>query len=333
MSNIREVAKRANVSITTVSRIINNDPNFHTTPCTKKAVMKAIKDLNYKPNRKVKMTNIGCILSISSEKYADPFFTTILSVCEKEAEKQNIIISQVRHYSELNNPLILNEFINSGLEGLIVMERLPEDMLKTLNKSIPHIINIDYEDAIDNINTVGYDHRFANSKVFNYLIECGYKRIAVIAESSPLESYDNSERLVSYREALRKNNIPYDSELIRDCKCDVDECIKQARELMKLKNPPDVIFAASDSLASATISELQRLGYNCPKDIGVMGFNNLPISTHTNPSLTTLEIPMADIGRKAISRLVELMNNKDNDILKISFPTKLIIRESTRRSK
>ena len=79
-------------------------------------------------------------------------------------------------------------------------------------------------------------------------------------------------------------------------------------------------------------NELKRLGYDCPKDIGVMGFNNLAISTHINPSLTTVDIPMVDIGQKTVDRLINIMN-KDKDNYKISFQTKLIIRESTRRVK
>lgn len=331
MSNIRDIAKKANVSIATVSRIMNNDPNFHTSEATKKVVYKVIKELNYKPVKKTKMINIGCILSIGSEKYSDPFFTTILSACEAEAEKNNIIISQVRHYSELKNQLIFDEFLNSNLKGLIIMEKLPYDMISAIKEKIPYIVYVDNDEANEEINTVGFDHRYANTMAFNYLIDCGYRRIGIIAESSPITSLDNTIRMASYREVLRNNNIKYDSSIIKDCRCDISECVKQTRELMQLKNPPDVIFVGSDTLASATIGELSRLGYNCPKDIGVMGFNNLIISTHTNPSLTTVDIPMIEIGIKTIKRLIEIMNNKNTENIKISFPTKLIIRNSTRK--
>lgn len=333
MSNIREVAKKANVSITTVSRILSGDESFHTTKETKKAVFKAIKDLKYVPNRKTKLTNIGCILSITSEKYSDPFFTTILASCEEEALKHNLNVSQIKHFSELSNPLIFQEFINSDLKGLIIMEKIPSDTLDIIKKHIPYIIYVDYDESLEPVNTVGFDHRFADTSVFNYLIDCGYKRIAIISESSPIGDVDDSLRVLAYREVLRKNNIKFDDNLIRDCRCDVDECVKQTNELMKLKNPPDVIFAGSDTLASAVIGELNRLGYKCPKDVGVIGFNNLPISLHTNPRLTTVEIPMQEIGKKAIKRLVELMKGEDSYAEKLSLPTKLIIRDSTRRIK
>lgn len=332
MANIRDIAKAANVSIATVSRIINNDIYFHTTEATRQSVYKAIKDLNYKPQKKTRITNIGCILSIGSEKYSDPFFNTILSVCESEAEKNNIIISQVRHYSELKNELILKQFLNSKLKGLIIMEKLPNDILSIIREKIPYVVYVDDDDDVtEEVNSVGYDHRFANFTAFNYLIKCGYKRIAVIAESSPIIQLEDSIRMNTYREVLRKNNLRYDSELIRDCRCDITECINQTRELMSLKNPPDVIFVGSDTLASATINELKRLGYDCPKDIGVMGFNNLTISNHTNPPLTTIDIPMEDIGKKTIERLIDIMKKKDKEYYKISYPTKLIVRESTRR--
>lgn len=333
MSNIRDIAKKANVSIATVSRILNNDPSFKASESTKKAIYKAIRDLNYKPVKKTKMTNIGCIMSIGSEKYEDPFFTTILAACETEAEKNNIIISQVRHYSELKNELVFNEFINSKLKGLIIMEKLPTDMLNAIKEKIPNIVYVDNDESTEEINTIGFDHRIANINAFTYLIENGYKRIGIIGESSPVTILEDSIRMSAYREVLRKNNIKYDPSIIKDCKCDVNICIKQAGELMSMKNPPDVLFVGSDTLASAVIAELKRLGYDCPKDIGVMGFNNLAISTHTNPSLTTVDIPMVNIGERTVKRLIEIMDKKDKDNLKILFPTKIIERESTRRIK
>ena len=333
MPNIRDIAKKANVSIATVSRIINNDTSFHTTDETKKAVNKAIKELGYIPQRKAKMTNIGCILSIGSEKYSDPFFTTILAACEAEAEKHNVIVSQVRHYSELKNELIFKQFLNSNLKGLIIMEKISNDMLKAIKEKIPHIVYVDYDEATEEVNTVGFDHRSANINAFNHLIDCGYKRIAIIGESSPVTPLDDSIRMSAYREVLRKNNIKYDSTIIKDCKSDLNTCAKQTRELMELNNPPDVIFAGDDTFANIVIAELKRLGYDCPKDIGVMGFNNLALATHINPSLTTIDIPMVDIGKKTIERLIKLMNKEDRDNYKISFQTKLITRESTRRKK
>lgn len=333
MANIRDVAKKAGVSITTVSRILNNDPSFKTTEETRNLIFKAIKDLKYTPVTKNNKIHIGFILAETSEKYSDAFCTTILAACEEEAARRNMAITQVRDYSELCNPLMLQDFINGDLKGLITMERLPNDMLETIKKKIPSIVYIDYDEALEEINTVGFDHRFANINAFNYLISCGYRRIGLIVESSPIDPYEESIRLMTYREVLRRNNIKYDGALVKDCACDIDKCIEQTHELMSLENPPDVIFAASDTLASAVLSELTRLGFNCPKDVGVMGFNNNQISLHTVPSLTTTEIPMKDIGKIAIRRLCEVMSSKTNYNLKISLPTKLIVRESTRRVK
>lgn len=333
MANIREIAKKTNVSITTVSRILNNDPTFHTKESTRLAVINAVEELKYKPNRKTKITNIGCILSIGAEKYSDPFYTNILASCEYEAEKHNIIFSHVRHFSELQNELIFKEFINSGIKGLVIMEKIPIDMLNKIKKKIPNIVYVDYDETSEEVNSIGFDHRIANTKAFNYLIKCGYKRIAVIGESSPVTPLEDSIRMNAYREVLMKNKIKYDPSIIKDCKSDLNLCVEQTRELMSLDKPPDVIFVGDDTLANATIVELKKLGYNCPKDIGVMGFNNLPIATHSDPSLTTVDLPMVEIGKKAIERLIEIMNNNDKETYKISYPTELIIRESTRRIK
>lgn len=331
MPNIRDVAKKANVSIATVSRVLSNDESFHTTKKTKNAIFKAIKDLNYVPNRKIKAIDVGCILSIASEKYSDPFFTNILSACEEEAKKYNLNITQIKHFSELSDPITLQNFVHSNLKAVIIMEKIPENIVRVLNEYIPYIIYVDYDESYQLVNTVCFDHRYADLSVFNYLLDAGYKRIAIIEESSVIESVFESVRVKTYRDVLRRNNIKFDESLVRDCKGDIDECIKQTQELMKLKIPPEVIFVSGDTLAIETLNELIRLGYKVPEDIGVVGFNNLPISKRSNPPLTTVEIPMEEIGKKTIKRLVEIMKGDNLYVQKISLPTKLIIRGSTRR--
>lgn len=331
MSNIRDVAKKANVSIATVSRVLSNDETFHTTSKTKKAIFKAIKDLNYVPNRKIKSIDVGCILSIASEKYADPFFTNILSACEEEAKKYNLNITQVKHFFELSNPITLQNFVHSNLKAVIIMEKIPENIINILKNYIPYIIYVDYDESYELVNSVCFDHRYADLSVFNYLLNAGYKRIAIIEESSVITSVYDSVRVLTYRDVLRRNNIEYDENLVRDCKGDIDECIRQTQKLMKLDTPPEVIFVSGDTLAVETLNELVRLGYKVPEEVGVVGYNNLPISEHSNPPLTTVEIPMKEIGKKTIKRLVEIMRGDDAYPQKISLPTKLIIRESTRK--
>ena len=134
--------------------------------------------------------------------------------------------------------------------------------------------------------------------------------------------------MVIYREMLRRAGLEYDEKLVKDCGWDLDLCKQQTQELMRLPKPPDAIFAGSDSLASVVLGTLYADGYRCPRDVGVIGFNNIDLSSHLVPPLTTIEVPTADIGKAAVERMIQVIKDKDSSIRRILFPTKLIERKS-----
>lgn len=333
MSNIRDVAKLANCSIATVSRVLSQDDSFSISEIKKQEIYDAVNKLNYTPRNYQKRINIGCIMSITVDKYSDPFFTSILSAMEEECNNVGATISMIRKYNELQNPRILQEMFDANLQGIIIMEKLPDELFKLIENKIPNILFIDNQEVVHEFDGIGFDHTIANWQVMNHLIDCGYRRIALISGSDTKIPLDKSVRMLCYREALRRNNIPYDESLVKDCNWDMSICEKQVKEVMNLDNPPDAIFAGSDSLASCILGTLYSMHYICPDDVGVIGFNNLPTSVHMIPPLTTINVPTYDIGIAAIHRMMEMIKGKNINKRKILFPTKLVERESTRRVK
>jgi LacI family transcriptional regulator/LacI family repressor for deo operon, udp, cdd, tsx, nupC, and nupG len=329
MANIRDVAKEAGTSIATVSRILSNDSSFETTEKTRQNVLGAVKRLGYsvKTAKKTqKKIHLGCILALTAEKYSDPFFTSILSAAEEECVSHNALISVIRNYNELENPAVLSEICSFGLSGLILMEALPDSMLRQLKASIPHIIAVDLPTA--DFNTVGFDNYESSLQVMNCLIDHGYRRIAYIGGSSPGMNFDCSPRMAIYREVLYRNGIAFDPALALNCSWDLDQCAECAAKLFSLDNPPEVIFAGSDTLASIILSVMHKMGLRCPQDVGVIGFNNIAMSSLMAPPLSTINIPTKDIGAAAVQRLMDMIGGRDNRIMKIQFPTQIILRES-----
>lgn len=333
MANIRDVAAEAGVSIATVSRVLAKSEGFKTTDETREAILRAAERLNYthRPSpRAKKKVQLGCMLALTAEKYADPFFTAILSAAEEECARQGAVISVIRNYNELRDPVALQELCDSGLAGLFLMEQIPKDALDKIRAGIPHILSIDNDESDYQFNGVGFDHYEANMKVMRCLLAHGYRRIAMISGSSPNEPLEGSIRLLAYREALRLAGLEFDEAIIKDCAWDLDLCARQTEELMRLKTPPDAIFAGSDSLASAVLGTLYAMELRCPSDVGVMGFNNINLSAHMAPPLTTVEIPTHEIGVAAVQRLMEMINGHGGTRRKILFPTELILRSSLR---
>ena len=332
MANIRDVAEKAGCSIATVSRVLSGDSSFSVRPETREKIFAAVSELGYTiPVRERDRKKIGCVMAITAEKYSDPFFTDILTGIEKECENQGLSIASVRSYNELSSASIFQEFINSDLAGVILMERIPDMLLEQITKYIPHVIFIDNDEDNYLYDGVGFDHRLANRQAMTCLLEHGYRRIALISGSSPNEPLLDSIRLSTYRDTLRKAGLDYDPRLVRDCMWDLDRCAEQAKTLMQLEDPPDAIFAGSDSLASAILSALYSIGIKCPDDVGIIGFNNIELCNYTIPPLTTVEIPKAGIGTVAVQRLKEMMDNPGGERRKILLPTRVIERESLKK--
>ena len=335
MANIREVAAEAGVSIATVSRILSGDTDFKVTAQTRQTVLDTASCLRYAlppATRKQKKIQFGCILAFTAEKYSDPFFTSILSAAEAECDRQGAAISIIRNYNELRNPAVLRELLGAGLSGIFLMERLQQDLLHQIEMRIPNILFIDNDETDYRFDSVGFDHSNANRKVMQCLLERGYRRIAIISGSSPNDPFCDSVRLATYRESLRRANLPFREEYVKDCAWDLDLCAAQTRELLSLESPPDAIFAGSDSLATAILGTIHATGLRCPDDVGVIGFNNITLSAHMVPPLTTVGIPTREIGVVAAQRLMELVRGDACGKRKILLPTELVVRGSLREA-
>lgn len=331
MANIRDVAQVAGVSITTVSRILSGDDTFKVTERTRQKVLDATARLDYRfrPATRKKKVQLGCILALTAEKYGDPFFDGILAAAAEECGRQNAVISVLKNYNDLKKSETLEELTNAGLSGLILMERVPQDVYQQLQTHIPNILFVDNDEFNCYFNGVGFDHAAANWQAMNCLISHGYRRIGIISGGAPNnESFLNTTRFMIYQEALHRARIPFDEALVKDCGWDLDLCAAQTRQLLSLEDPPDAIFAGSDSLASAILGALYGMGLHCPQDIGVIGFNNINLSAHLIPPLTTIEIPTYEIGITAVQRLMDMIRNGGGMTRKILFPTRLIMRQS-----
>lgn len=332
MANIRDVAKEAGTSIATVSRVLSMDPTFETTAATRQNVLDAAQKLNYTKTRVRKAPKkllLGCVLPFTVEKYSDPFFTSILSAAEEECIAHNALICMVRNHLELENPAVLDELCSYGLTGLILMEQLPEPMLRRLRESIRHIITVDVPGS--EFNSVGFDNYTSNLDVMRCLLARGYRRIAYLGGSSPSMDFHNAPRMAAYREALFQAGLAFDASLTVNCGWDLDACAEAAERLLRGEDRPDAIFAGSDTLASVILGVIQRLGLRCPEDVGVIGFNNIAMSALMTPPLSTVDIPTREIGVVVVRRLLELIGAKAGDpVFKITFPTTLVLRDSLR---
>lgn len=326
MSTIRDVAREAGVSITTVSKILSNDPSFHASEATRKRVMQAVNDLNYKYAEKKSQIRIGCIMALTYS-YSDPYFSDILSGIQTYCASHNAFISLIISYSQLRDVTYDLEKQLQELDGFIITD-LPEGKFESVTKLGKKTVFVDH--YISGYCNVGFNDIYANQLIMKHLISCGYRKIAYIGGPSGHCDFLSNSRLMIYREILRQNDIPYDPELIYDCGWDSKLCAMQVRELLTRHPDTQVIFAGSDTLAITVLAQLKEFGLKCPEDIGVVGINDIMLAKNFTPPLTTVRLPSVEMGELAAEMLIRQIKTNTTLNRQILLPVELKVRGSTR---
>ncbi len=337
MPNIKEIARRAKVSVATVSRALNNDPKV--TQETKQIILKIADELNYRPNilarnfAKKTSNIIGLILP----DITDEFFSELIKGVDEVTYQYNyftMVISSHR-YLQLENTL--NSVLRNGLLGgmILLVPNINKNLKKILSQTkIPFVIISGGPDS-DEYDVVSIDNYQGAYDMTNYLIKkCGYKRIAHI--SGPRENDDAKIRVKAFLDACKVNGINVQKNFLVEGDFTRETGVKLAMELLNLKNKPEVIFAANDMMALGCYDAASKKGLTIPDDIAVVGFDNIFVSQYLNPPLTTVSAQIEDEGKKAAELLIEKINNKNNSDIqskKIKIATELIIRNSTKSIK
>ena len=337
MSTIRDVAKLANVSTATVSRIINNDTKYKITDATKKRVWDAIRALNYslpakppkhkhEPVVQAGQHKIGCILSVTKQKYNDPYFMSIFSGVEKRLQEHGCTISFIKTGAELEDRANLVSAFKEPVSGLILMESLSRELYDYIHSQVPHIVGIDtMREDIDN---VGYDHYQAGLIAARYLIRRGHQKIGFIGGSGDSPHMMNSRRFQGFYIAMSEAGLTINPKWVLNCEWDEQLCAAQVDALCKTGDYPTAFMAASDLMAFVAMNSLFKNGLSVPSDVAVVGISNIDMAKYTTPPLTTVHIPTEEIGIVAADMLISRINGNDLLPQHIILPSSLLVRDS-----
>ena len=337
MSTIRDVAKLANVSTATVSRIINNDTKYKITDATRSRVLEAIQALNYtlpaKPPKRKPQTQVsnppfkvGVVLSVTKKKYHDPYFMSILSGIEKRLHERGCSVSFLRTGAELCDSAKLAATFQDPVSGMILMETLNGALFDYVRDRVPYIVGIDtLRQDIDN---VGYDHYQAAVIATQHLIAQGHTKIGFIGGIDDPQNFMASRRYQGYYIAMTAAGLPVEEKWILNCDWDEDICAEQVDALCKAGDIPTAFFVSSDLMAIVAINILYKYKLSIPQDVAVIGISDIDIGKYTNPPLTTVHIPTEDIGIVAADMLLARMTGYDLPPQKILLPISLQIRGS-----
>ena len=331
MATIKDVAKRAGVSYTTVSHVIN-ETRFVSEDVVKR-VNKAIRELKYRPNqvarclRKQESKTIGVLSSIN----VNPYFSETLTGIEKKAylEGYNIIVC----YSECNpekEKENIEMLLDKGVDAVIIHSLLDETRIpKLVNLEIPVLFLQHYieNSGMDAICTDDFMGGYLAAKHF---IELGHTKIACVSAEGN-DNFSYRQRIKGWEKALNENDIELNQDYIIETDFHTHAGYDSFIKFAKMKVPPTAIFFYSDNLAIGGIRAAADINISVPDQISVIGFDDLFMCQYTVPRLTTVYQPKFSLGEMAFARIFERIKDKELKPKKQFVEPKLVIRESTRR--
>ncbi|MED4300783.1 LacI family DNA-binding transcriptional regulator [Geobacillus stearothermophilus] len=327
MASIKDVAKRANVSTATVSRVLRNTGNV--TEETRQRVLEAIEALNYQPNvlgRYLRRMETETVLVVVPD-ITNPFFSKVLRGIEAVALKHGyqVLLGDTQNDARLEEQY-LNVLPQRQVDGMIFLTaRIRKELVEEMARQFPIVLACEYLEGTD-IPTVSIDNISSARKATEYLIRLGHRRIAHL--SGPMDVILSRDRLRGYYQALAQHEIEVDAALVQEGDFTYESGYHLTLKLLALEKPPTAIFAANDEMAIGAVKAIRHRGGRVPDDVAVVGFDDIHMASIFEPSLTTIAQPMFEIGQKAMELLLRLIEGIDVERRQLVLPDRLVIRDS-----
>lgn len=328
---INDVAKYAGVSITTVSRVLNN--NYPVKKETREKIEKAIEILNYKPNIAARslITKRTTNIAVLVPGLTNLFFPALVETIEKTIKNMGYGIFLCNTGGSASEEKNIIENIINQVDGLVTIdpsiENLEGGYYDSLCEKLPSII-INGSSGSFRCNSVSYDEEIGTIEAFRYLYKLGHRNIAFLRGLKSF-SYDIKERV--YKEFLKTNNLNYENIIYAGHGNSMEVVAKAEEEMIKfLKDheKPTAIFACNDLMAIGAMTACTKEGLIIPKDISIIGCDNTILASVSHPKLTSVDLNIDEIGETAARELVTLIENKNSSRRRIILGTRLVARES-----
>lgn len=329
MATIREVAESAGVSYATVSHVINNTRVV--TQETRERVLAAMTALDYHPNalarslRQGKTNTLGLVLPDS----ANPFFAEISRSIEDEAFKKGYSVFLCNTELDTQRELFYVDVLSKKqVDGIIFVAAGDQpDSLDFLRRQNMPVVMIDRDLPNVEVDAVLTDHQLGGFLATRHLIELGHKHIACVAGPSSITP--SAERITGYRRALGEAGLSVDESLIIRGDYHAQSGMEITNSLLKMEPRPTAIFALNDLMALGALRAAAEAGFSVPRDLAVVGYDDLELARFTNPPLTTIAQPKKEIGTQAVGLLASRIAQRSRPPSRLVLPPELIVRRST----
>lgn len=330
MATIREIAKKADVSVATVSRILNNDASLNASVQTRQKVFKIAKELGYTKKNKTGSKaafKLGIIQWFSAEhELEDSYYLSIRKGIEDFCVNNCIQITRA-FKSDIDYLEQLKD-----VDGLICIGKFSKREANNLIHITKNIVFLDMPLDDYSVTTFTLDFKMAVYGAMDYLTNLGHRKIAFLGGREYVENNIEfqDQRKESFLSYCHKNNFNTKN-MIKIGSYSIESGYQMMHEMIQEQNLPTAVFAASDNIAFGAMKAIQEHGLKIPEDISIIGFDDSEICDYTTPSLTTIHAPAYDMGQYGVNFLFAASNLSIATPLKVKMPCTLIERKSCRK--
>ena len=330
MATLKNIADKLGVSITTVSRVLNQDKSLSVSEELRKQIVEKAVKMNYKTPRNrpsIMVRNKYKIAIVHwydvSEEMDDPYYIQIRRGIQQLALKGGL--DTVLVYNGADGYDLSNE---NNYDGIICIGKFSSVQIKMFKKVTKNLVFVDSSPNEMDYDSVVIDFNYAVKSILQYLIKRKYKSIGYIGgiEFISKNLSLGERRELVFRDYLYQKNM-LNTKFIHIGTFTSESGYKLMKEALSKKDRAEVYFCANDSIALGALRAINEKGLSIPKDIGIIGFNDNPMSNYTSPPLSTLHVYTEFMGEQSLNSLIERIEGRDITIKKVT-PTKLVIRET-----
>ena len=328
MVTIKDVAREANVSVATVSRVLNGSGPVSEE--TRRRIREVAGAMRYVPHNGARslITSKTQTLGVLLPDLYGEFFSELIRGMDDTAQRHGFHLLISRAYADRHGIETAMRAMRGRVDGVMVMSPdLDADSLLDVPSTIPVVLlcSVSRGNALDSLII---ENCRGTRDMVNHLVARGHSRIAII-KGSP-RNYDAAERLRGYRLALREADIAHDPALERGGDFTEEGGYGAALELLAVNPRPTAIFAANDSMAIGALSALRESGVKVPEEMAVAGFDDIPLARYMDPPLSSVRVPICELGARAVELLLNGITHKNSHTRKRErVSTELVIRRST----